>query len=200
VSRTGRRPGDPNVTREEILAAARAAFADSGYESATLRRIAARAGVDPSLIVHYFGSKERLFAVAHDLPVDPGQISSVIGDGPASEMGSRVARFALGGPVVDGSSVVSLMRAASTHESAAVMLREFVDRAMIDPVAGMIEGPEARRRVALVASHVLGVLFSRYVVGLEEMTDASVDDLVAELGPIFQAVLTGEAAGTHAVA
>jgi AcrR family transcriptional regulator len=193
VSRSGRRPGDPNVTREEILSAARTTFAESGYEGATLRRIAGRAGVDPSLIVHHFGGKEQLFAAAHDLPVDPGRIASVIGDGPASEMGMRVARFTLGGLAVDGSPAVSLMRAASTHGSAAVMLREFVDRVMIDPVAGMIEGPKSRQRVALVASHVLGVLFSRYVVGLEEMTSASIDELIAELGPIFQSVLTGEA-------
>jgi AcrR family transcriptional regulator len=196
VSRSGRRPGDPNVTREEILSAARTTFAESGYEGATLRRIAGRAGVDPSLIVHHFGGKEQLFAAAHDLPVDPGRIASVIGDGPASEMGMRVARFTLGGLAVDGSPAVSLMRAASTHGSAAVMLREFVDRVMIDPVAGMIEGPKSRQRVALVASHVLGVLFSRYVVGLEEMTSASIDELIAELGPIFQSVLTGEADAT----
>jgi hypothetical protein len=108
----------------------------------------------------------------------------------------RVARYVIGGLAVDGSPAVSLMRAASTHDSAAVMLREFVDRAMIDPVAGVVEGPDARRRVALVASHVLGVLFFRYIVGLEEMTAASVDDLVDELGPIFQSVLTGGQAAT----
>jgi AcrR family transcriptional regulator len=192
VSRTGRRPGDPNITREEILSAARAAFAESGYEHATLRRIAGAAGVDASLIVHYFGSKAQLFAAAHDLPVDPGQIVSVIGEGAESEIGVRVARLVLGGLAVDGSPAVSLMRAASTYDSAAVMLREFVDRAMISPIAGMIEGPDARGRVALVASHVLGVLFSRYVVGLEEMTSASIDDLVDALGPVFQTALTGE--------
>lgn len=191
MSRTGRRPGDPSVTRREILAAARTTFAEAGYEHATLRRIASVAGVDAALIVHYFGSKEQLFAAAHDLPVDPGRVASVIGDGPRSEIGRRVARLILGGLAIDGSPAVSLIRAASTHASAAVMLREFVDGAMIDPVAGMIEGPDARRRVALVASHVLGVLYTRYIIGLEEMTTASIDDLVDELGPIFQAALTG---------
>ncbi|NIR34980.1 MAG: helix-turn-helix transcriptional regulator, partial [Actinobacteria bacterium] len=67
----GRRPGDPGVTRAAILDAARAVFGELGFERATIRRIAASADVDPGLVLHYFGTKQGLFAAAHELPFDP---------------------------------------------------------------------------------------------------------------------------------
>src|ERR1022692_4880782 len=53
--------------RRAILAAARARFAAEGYESATVRAIAADAGIDASMVMRYFGSKEGLFAAAADI-------------------------------------------------------------------------------------------------------------------------------------
>src|SRR6266850_8415525 len=70
MPRTGRRPGSGG-TGEKILSAARAHFARVGYEAGTVRGIAADAGVDPSLVLHYFGSKEGLFRAAVDFPVNP---------------------------------------------------------------------------------------------------------------------------------
>jgi len=60
VSPAGRRPG-PARTREAILDAARAEFADAGYAAALIRRVARRAGVDPALVYHYFAGKPGLF-------------------------------------------------------------------------------------------------------------------------------------------
>ena len=74
--RGGRRPG--GGTRAAILAAARQSFGDGGYDHATIRDIAARAGVDPALVHHYFGTKEHLFAAALELPVSPAALLPVI--------------------------------------------------------------------------------------------------------------------------
>ena len=63
--RTGRRPGESGA-REHILSAARATFAERGFEGATIRTIAARARVDPALVLHYFRSKRALFVEAAD--------------------------------------------------------------------------------------------------------------------------------------
>ena len=71
-ARTGRRAGDSG-TREAILDAARAQFAEYGYDGATIRGIAAVAAVDPALVHHFYGSKERLFAAAMQLPVVPSE-------------------------------------------------------------------------------------------------------------------------------
>jgi TetR/AcrR family transcriptional regulator len=43
-----------------LLKAGQSAFARHGFEGASLRGIAAAAGVDPALAVHHFGSKEAL--------------------------------------------------------------------------------------------------------------------------------------------
>ncbi|MEN8234716.1 MAG: TetR family transcriptional regulator [Actinomycetota bacterium] len=190
MTRTGRRPGDSAVTRAEILDAARSTFAESGYEGATLRRIAATAGVDVALIAHYFGSKEQLFVAAHELPINPSDIAGVLGSGSVDDVGERVAHFALSMLAADDSPAVSLMRAAATNESAAAMLREFIDRAMIEPIAALIDLPDARERVALMASHLLGVLFARHIVGVPELVSAPIDDLAAAVGPTLQRYLT----------
>lgn len=190
MTRAGRRPGDPSITRAEILGAAKSAFAEYGYEGATLRRIAAAAGVDVALVSHYFGSKESLFVAVHDLPIMPSGFARIFDSACEEEIGERIARFALGTLAADDSRAVSLMRAASTHAQAAAMLREFIDQALADPISAMIDAPDARERVALVAAQILGVLFARHIVGVQELTAASTDDLVAAVGPTIQRHLT----------
>ena len=87
----GRRPGKPD-TKSEVLAAARVEFAASGYGGATIRSIAARASVDPALVMHYFGSKEQLFAASLELPVNPATIIRQIFDEAENDTGETVVR------------------------------------------------------------------------------------------------------------
>lgn len=62
-----RRPRDPDRTRNDILAAARAEFVEHGFEGARVDRIAARAGSNKRMLYHYIGNKEALYArVLHD--------------------------------------------------------------------------------------------------------------------------------------
>ncbi|MEA3511830.1 MAG: TetR family transcriptional regulator [Actinomycetota bacterium] len=193
MTRTGRRPGDSSVTKSEILDAARSTFAELGYESATLRRIATAAGVDVALISHYFGSKENLFVAVHDLPITPSEFADVFEGASEDEIGRRVARRSLSALAADDSPAISLMRAASTNANAAAMLREFIDGTLIDPISQMIDAPDARERVALVASQLLGVLFTRHVVGVHELNAAAIDDLVEAIAPTLQRYLSGPA-------
>ncbi len=80
--RTGRRPGASD-TREQIAVAARTQFAEQGYERATFRAIAAAAGVDPALVVHFYGSKEELFRQVMVLPPAIADGLERLADGPA---------------------------------------------------------------------------------------------------------------------
>ncbi|MDN5758550.1 MAG: TetR/AcrR family transcriptional regulator, partial [Tomitella sp.] len=77
AARSGRRPGSPD-TRDAILRAARARFADVGFERASVRSIAKSAGVDSALVHHYFGTKKNLLAKAMAIPVDPETVLSQI--------------------------------------------------------------------------------------------------------------------------
>ena len=189
MTRTGRRPGDPSVTKAGILRAARSTFAEFGYERATLRRIAAVAGIDVALVAHHFGNKEGLFVAVHDLPINPSRFAEVLNGVSGDEMGERIARFSLSVLAVDDSPAISLMRAASTNASAAAMLGEFIDQTLVEPIAALIDVPDARRRGSLVASHLLGVLFARHIVGVPELVSASIDELVDVIAPTLQRYL-----------
>jgi AcrR family transcriptional regulator len=189
MSRTGRRPGDSTRTKAAILEAARTVFALLGYDGTTMRRIAVDAGVDSALISYYFGTKQELFVAVHELPINPSDLALLI-DGPDDEIGERVARFAMTMLATDNSTAVSLMRSSVSSPSATTMLRQFIDRALVDPIAEQIGGPDARKRVALVVTQILGVLFARHIVHVPELAAATTEDLVDSIGPVLQRYLT----------
>jgi AcrR family transcriptional regulator len=215
--RTGRRSGDSG-TREAILAAARKRFADLGYDGATIRGIAADAGVDPALVHHFFGSKERLFAAAMRLPVVPGEMIGAAlaghpgpaGDRPAGaggadtgpagagqSLGEHLVRVALTAWDVNEIRDVflGLLRSAATSEQALAMLREFVTETILSRLSAAVpsaDPAQARYRAALVASQALGLAMTRYVIGLEPLAGATRDELVAAIGPTLDRYLTGE--------
>ena len=145
-SRSGRRGGDSG-TREAILAAARARFGDYGYDGATIRGIAADAGVDAALVHHFFGPKERLFAAAMRLPLIPGElVASALDPGtrePGRSLGEHLLRTVLGAWDVAEmrSTFLGLLRSAVTSEQAAGMLREFATEAILSRLAGAAEAP-----------------------------------------------------------
>lgn len=200
ASRSGRRGGDSG-TKEAILAAARARFGDLGYDRATIRGIADDAGVDPALVHHFYGTKERLFVAAMRLPLNPGdvvqaafaQAAGAAGRG----LGVQIIRTVLGAWDVAEmrASFLGLLRSATTSEDAAAMLREFATEVVLGRVAeaaGQGGASNAEYRAALVASQVLGLALTRYVLGLPALTSASNDDLAAAIGPTLDRYLSGE--------
>jgi AcrR family transcriptional regulator len=138
--RSGRRGGDSG-TREAILAAARARFGDYGYDGATIRGIAADAGVDAALVHHFFGTKERLFAAAMRLPVLPSELlAAALAAGardPGQSLGEHMLRTVLGAWDVAElrATFLGLLRSAMTSEQAAGMLREFATETILGRIA-----------------------------------------------------------------
>jgi AcrR family transcriptional regulator len=195
--RTGRRTGDSG-TREAILAAARKRFGDHGYTGATIRAIAADAGVDPALVHHFFGTKEGLFAAAMSLPLIPGEmIEAALAPGardPGLSLGEHLARTVLAAWDVTEirDTFLGLLRAAATSDQAAAMLREFVTESILGRLAGAAGTADADYRAALVASQVLGLALTRYVLGLAPLVAASREDLAVAIGPTLERYLTGE--------
>ena len=79
-------------TREAILAAAEAEFADKGFELASAREICRRAEVNSALLSRYFGSKEALYRiVAKRLFGDLGAPLAALADGVRDEKSWRAA-------------------------------------------------------------------------------------------------------------
>jgi AcrR family transcriptional regulator len=193
VARTGRRPGNQD-TREAILGAAREAFADRGFDAASIRSIATAAGVDPALVHHYFGTKDQLFLDAMQAPVDPGElISGVIGSG-LDGVGERLVRMLLS--VWDsaaGGAAAAIVRSAVSNEMFARMFREFVTHRILRRLAKELnlDPAEGALRTNLVATQMAGLIMVRYIVRIEPIASMPADTLTALIGPTVQRYLTG---------
>ncbi len=191
--RLGRRSG-ASTSREEIIRAARAEFAERGYDAATVRQIAKQAGVDPAMITHHFGSKEKLFMAALNVPLDPRERIAPVLEGPREGIGKRLVLALLG--VWDspaGRPAAALLRTSLQHDWSARLLRDFLLSRALMPIIASLELPpeEVPRRTGLVASALIGLVMSRYMLRLEAMASASPEELAASIGPVVQHYLTG---------
>jgi AcrR family transcriptional regulator len=190
--RTGRRPGGSGA-REAILAAARAAFAEGGFDRTTVRGVARAAEVDAALVHHYFGTKEHLFVAAMELPVDPSVvIPRLLAEG-TEGLGERLVGMFLTVWDTPGaaSPFLAMIRGAVTHEGAAAMLREFLTTAVLGRLVAALDVDDGPRRAALVASQLVGFAMVRYVLRLEPLASAPPSELVGPLGATLQRYLTG---------
>lgn len=188
------RPRGPSSTKDALLAAARAEFAASGYDAATLRRIADRAEVDPAMIRHHFGSKEGLFTAAMRLPFDPGDYIEQVLTGPLEDVGLRLATVFLTMWDEAGSEPpTAMLRTAMQHDWAMRELREFlIERVLRRGFTRSIGwDQEAQLRASLVASQLLGLLVVRYVARFEPLASLPVEQAAAAIAPNLQHYLTG---------
>src|SRR5256886_17585982 len=116
MARTGRRPGNQD-TREAIVEAARKAFAERGYDRASIRAIATSAGVDPALVHHYFGTKDELFLATVQAPMDPAVLLPQGLDGDVKELPERLLRtfLSVGDHPVTGPAAPAPVRSRVPH-------------------------------------------------------------------------------------
>ena len=191
--RGGRRPGESG-TREAILAAARSAFAELGYDRATIRGVAATAGVDPALVIHYFSSKDELFGAALELPVRPAEIFARGAAAGPDQLGATIVRTFLEAwePPETRVRLMAMLRSAMTNDAAMAMIRDLLVREVFGPITQALGVPDAQLRATLVGSQFVGLAIMRFIARLEPLASTSVDELVAAVGPTVQRYLTGE--------
>ncbi len=182
----GRRPG-PSTTRERLLEAARRRFAEAGYDRTSIRAIAADAGVDPALAVHFFGSKEELFRAALAWPLDPAEMARRIASGGRGSLGERLARTFLGlwEDPRTRQPLLALLRSAMTHEQSAALLREFVRSQLFSRIGELVEGPDRELRIDLAASQLIGMAVLRHVLRVEPLASTPEEALVERLAPVL---------------
>jgi AcrR family transcriptional regulator len=191
--RVGRRPGNQD-TRGQIITAARQAFAAKGFAGASMRGIAAEAGVDAALIHHYFESKEQLFLATVALPLEMPQKLEEVAAGGLDGIGERLVRTVLG--VWDSDlqpSLIAGIRTMLTDPALTRSVGEFLALEIIGRVLRRDDLPpeEANRRAGLAASQVLGLVIGRYVLQLPLLVSRRSEDLVVEIGPTVQRYLDG---------
>ena len=194
--RTGRRPGQPD-TRGAILAAARRLFAARGLKGASVRQIAAEAGVDPALVHHYFGTKDALFRATLDIPVEPALLlDEVFADG-VDQAPERLVRMFL--RVWDdphtGAAMASFLRTAVSTDESAAMARQFFSDVVLKAAEsrlGDVHPDEVRVRVSLVLTQMLGLVMARRIIRAEPIVGLSTEQLVALVTPTVTRYLLGD--------
>ena len=195
-ARRGRRIAGGD-TRAEILVVARAMFGESGYTSTTLRGVALRAGVDPALILHHFGSKEALFRNAMHITFDPAAIAAIISNRGGGSPGERICLYFLELWEDDATRepLLAMLRSALTHDAAAELLREFLSEALVLRVAMVLDAADAPLRATLVGSQLVGLAMARYLLRIEPLASADPATVVAWIAPTLDRYLTRDQLG-----
>jgi AcrR family transcriptional regulator len=180
-AKTGRRPGRES-SRGAVLDAARSRFARYGYDATTIRSVAADAGVDPALVMQFYGSKEGLFAAAIlDIHTSSLESMSAVLAGPRSGMDERFTRayFQLWEDPITGPKVQSLFRAIIGSPLATAMYRANVRGTVTKSVI-----PSAKHlRIMLAGTHLLGTAITRYILEVPQLAALSIDELVRLCAP-----------------
>jgi AcrR family transcriptional regulator len=187
--RSGRRRG-ATQTRDAIAAAARSQFAELGYDRTTIRGIAREAGVDPALVVHFYGRKEALFREVMSLPPEVAERLADVGAGARDSAGRRLAEVVvalLEHPESRG-VVLGRIRSAVSHPDAAALVRETVMRD-VGALASSLTDDRPETRAVFVGSQIIGVALARYVVSVEPLASMEPAELVDLLADSFQRFL-----------
>jgi AcrR family transcriptional regulator len=187
TTKTGRRPGE-TATRAAILEAATAQFGSRGFDAATIRSIASEAGVDPALVMHFFGSKTDLFVAAIDWPFDPAEeVPRVVGDDQAGA-GKRLVELFVSTWDADEkrNTIVALLRAAMNQDAAARQLREFIEIEILAPVLAALGSDQPELRANLVAVQLIGLGIVRHVLTFEPLASLPAPKVVDLVAPSVQ--------------
>ncbi len=170
-------------TEARILAEAGQMFAELGYERTTIRAVAKAAGVDAGLVMHYFGTKDELFARAARLPADelPAGSAEQLAEAMLTSLAQRL----------DGEPVASLavLRSMLTNTDAADRYRA-AGQPQLSQIAAAIPTPDADLRASLLSAIVHGVIIERYLLQFGRLAEASPDQIIDLLRPCFQILAT----------
>ena len=189
AKRPGRRTGETGASREAILKAARALFAQRGFRGTTMRAVGKRAGVDMALVHYFFGTKAKLFSASVELPIDPRRLTELLKNS-ATTPGEAMARYYLEHLFVDRKEpIAAMLRAGIGDPECLPALRALIERTLVTAAAGAMRSEDARLRAELVGAQMLGLFVSRCVVGVEPLASATVDDVVRRLAPALDSLL-----------
>ena len=195
-----RRPGRPSGssnTRELILANARDLFARNGIGNTSIRTVAAAAGVDSALVHHYFGTKEKLFAAAVHIPIDPMDVIRPLRNVPVEELGHKLPSMLL--PLWDsdiGAGFIAALRSIVAG-SEVNLFRTFIQDVIAVEVGSRVDNPPGTGavRIQFVASQLVGVVMARYILELEPFASLPAQQIADTIAPNLQRYLTGDLPG-----
>lgn len=186
------------MSKDTVLAAAKARFARDGYEKTTLRAIADDARVDASMVLYLFGSKEQLFRESLRLILDPDVLVAAFAgsDGGSADIGTRIVTTYLGvwESADSAQSMRAMLASATSNPDAHEAFRSFMQDYVLTAVSGVLGGGEqARLRAMLAASSLVGTAMLRYVMAIAPLSALPTADVVRLLAPVVTRYLTADA-------
>ncbi len=194
-----KRPGRPagnSDTRERILENARILFARNGIGNTSIRAVAAAAGVDSALVHHYFGTKEKLFAAAVHIPIDPMDVIGPLREVPIEELGHTLLSMLL--RLWDseiGTAFIAALRSILAG-SEVNLFRSFIQDVIAVELGPRVDNPPGSGviRIQFVASQLAGVVMARYIMELEPFKSLPAEQIADTVAPNLQRYLTGDLA------
>lgn len=176
------------ATRARIVDAARQRFAADGYERATIRAIATDAGIDPSLVMRYYGNKQGLFVAAAEIDLRIPDLEKV----PRAKVGTALVEHFL--DRWEGDDVLlALLRTAATNERAAERMRTIWSKQPLPALASLgVSGEDMAAPVALINALFLGFAYSRYILKLPPLVKMRRAEIVRWLGPVVDRYLAAQ--------
>ncbi|WP_292156711.1 TetR/AcrR family transcriptional regulator [Brevundimonas sp.] len=184
----GPRPRNAAATRASILEAAQSRFSRESYDDVGMRDIAGDAGVDPALIVRYFGSKEGLFRAA----LDHCHEGSTLLEGDRATFGTRIAHEIVYGTKspkkMQGLQII--LRSASSAKAMEVIQQQSCEQFM-NPLTAWIGGDHGAVSARMAAALMMGMTVSKEITGGLALSEAECRSLEQRLARILQDIIDG---------
>jgi AcrR family transcriptional regulator len=182
------------VLAARILAAAREAFAETGWAGTTIRAVARSADVDPALVYHYFGSKEGLLDAATAPPRSWLENVAKTWTTPLPELGNALLRLMLAAWADDevGPALRAVLQTAAHEPSTREKLRAIVENSLIGVAQLGVDERDRKVRSGLISSQIMGLAMMRYVWKIEPIASMSDDEIVVAVAPNLQHYIEGE--------
>lgn len=176
--------GARGTGRDAIFAAATELFAERGYARTSVREIGRRAGLDPALVIRYFGSKEQLYSAC----VRPELDGVLPLAGPIDELGAAMVRAILepGSPL--RATYLGLVR-GSDADGIGSMLHELHEEGFVRPLRERLTGEDAELRARLVAALIGGLMYALWIAEDAVLRATDPEEVVARYGAQVQALL-----------
>jgi AcrR family transcriptional regulator len=189
----GRPKGTGRDTKAKIGKVASKQFSEIGYEKTTIRSVAEASGVDPKLVMHYFGNKEKLFASTMSLPHEAAAAMTLLSLVPKRQWGSRISDLVwLSKKAKSNKVMVGIIRASASEDKAAEMLREFYAENLFNPMLATLKVDNQEIRSVMLSSLMVGYTFNNEILDLFEHLGVSDKKTKALFAKTVQAILTSE--------
>lgn len=194
---TKRNPGRPkDSTRNrqaQIEKAASDLFSSLGYEKTTIRLVAEAARVDPRLVMHYFGNKQKLFVSTMAIPSEVGHAISLLGNAPKAEWGERIAELIWQSQSNQVFKTLSgVVRASASEADAAKMLRLFYQENIVKPLVANLRIDYSELRAVSLSSLMVGLVFTNEIAKLADGLNLDWEIQKKLFAQLVQTILTSK--------